>query len=419
MMALSSCVSSVSGDLQTIATAKPTVEAVAQANAARSADGQPITADQQQSADPNGSYTDPAVATASSQPQDDANPQMMTAATGEKPANIGGLAMQPTGINANRASIYAVQAQPGGDTGAADDAALAPAYVPVPGVNPAFSSVYSAAQQTPAGNADDTQPSPDDLSGKAAPADGDKAQAGEQTSATTMSDESTDPAALAAQTPATDEKPKKKEAWTLASLFAGKRKNKAKLDEPNADDEKPDAGRKTIALNTVNAANRAYLGSDDLPGVKMEGFYSTTDLEQEDDAPAGLMKLASLSGMTRIAPNGLTLQTENVDVGCFKPSLVHMIKSIEQHYGRNAIVTSGYRDVRHNRRAGGAFGSLHTSCEAADIQIQGVSKWELAQYLRSRPDRGGVGTYCHTESVHVDTGEARDWNWRCRRLKRK
>jgi len=26
-----------------------------------------------------------------------------------------------------------------------------------------------------------------------------------------------------------------------------------------------------------------------------------------------------------------------------------------------------------------------------------------------------VGTYCHTESVHVDVGPERDWNWRCRR----
>jgi uncharacterized protein YcbK (DUF882 family) len=31
------------------------------------------------------------------------------------------------------------------------------------------------------------------------------------------------------------------------------------------------------------------------------------------------------------------------------------------------------------------------------------------------PGRGGVGTYCHTNSVHVDVGPERDWNWRCRR----
>ena len=52
---------------------------------------------------------------------------------------------------------------------------------------------------------------------------------------------------------------------------------------------------------------------------------------------------------------------------------------------------------------------------AADIQIDGVSKWDIATYIRSLPDRGGVGTYCHTDSVHLDTGNARDWNWGCGR----
>jgi uncharacterized protein YcbK (DUF882 family) len=87
-----------------------------------------------------------------------------------------------------------------------------------------------------------------------------------------------------------------------------------------------------------------------------------------------------------------------------------MIKDVERHYNSPAIVTSGYRPPKGIRQ-----GSKHYTCDAADIQIKGVSKWELASYLRSMPQRGGVGTYCHTESVHMDTGEARDWNWRCRR----
>jgi uncharacterized protein YcbK (DUF882 family) len=62
---------------------------------------------------------------------------------------------------------------------------------------------------------------------------------------------------------------------------------------------------------------------------------------------------------------------------------------------------------------GGAEESMHKSCDAADIKIDGVSKWDIASYIRSLPDRGGVGTYCHTDSVHLDTGRNRDWNWGC------
>jgi uncharacterized protein YcbK (DUF882 family) len=95
------------------------------------------------------------------------------------------------------------------------------------------------------------------------------------------------------------------------------------------------------------------------------------------------------------------------------------LKQIEGRYGRKLIVTSGYRSPAHNRRARGAKNSQHMYCAAADIQVPGVGKWELAKFARALPGRGGVGTYCHTESVHVDVGPNRDWNWRCRGRRKK
>jgi len=155
-----------------------------------------------------------------------------------------------------------------------------------------------------------------------------------------------------------------------------------------------------------------------LPGVRIANVFGLSDAPAETDRSGdGRIELASAAGLARLAPNGLHLQTEKVEVGCFKPELVRVLKTVERHYGRPLVVTSGYRSPKHNRRAGGASGSRHTSCEAADIQIEGVSKWQLAKYLRSMPGRGGVGTYCHTESVHIDIGNTRDWNWRCRRRK--
>ena len=54
-------------------------------------------------------------------------------------------------------------------------------------------------------------------------------------------------------------------------------------------------------------------------------------------------------------------------------------------------------------------------CAAADILVPGVGKAEVAQFVRNLPGRGGVGTYCHTNAVHVDVGPERDWNWPCGR----
>lgn len=166
-------------------------------------------------------------------------------------------------------------------------------------------------------------------------------------------------------------------------------------------------------------------GSDALPGVRQTALFeikrksglddeSDVDLN-EDEGSGGSYQVASAAGLARLAPNGLLKQNESVDVACLKPSLVRVLKTIEGHYGRKMMVTSGYRDPARNRRANGAKNSLHMYCAAADIQVPGVSKWELASYIRTMPGRGGVGTYCHTESVHVDVGPERDWNWRCRR----
>jgi uncharacterized protein YcbK (DUF882 family) len=141
---------------------------------------------------------------------------------------------------------------------------------------------------------------------------------------------------------------------------------------------------------------------------------SDIDLHEGDEPP---YQVASAAGLARLAPNGLMKQTDHVDVACLKPSLVRVLKAVEKNYGRKVIVTSGYRTPDKNRRARGARNSLHMYCAAADVQVEGVSKWDLAAYIRTMPGRGGVGTYCHTESVHIDVGPERDWNWRCRRRK--
>ncbi|WP_081497133.1 D-Ala-D-Ala carboxypeptidase family metallohydrolase [Phyllobacterium sp. YR531] len=159
-----------------------------------------------------------------------------------------------------------------------------------------------------------------------------------------------------------------------------------------------------------------------LPGVRPNAgiqIMQRDSLYEDDDieAAGAPVILASAAGLARLAPNGLKVQRESVDVACLKPQLVGILKLIERKYGKSVIVTSGYRSPPYNRKVNGAKASLHMSCAAADIQVPGISKWELANYARAMTGRGGVGTYCHTESVHVDIGPRRDWNWRCSRGK--
>ncbi len=223
--------------------------------------------------------------------------------------------------------------------------------------------------------------------------------------------------------------PKKRDF--LSAFFSGRQSNAAAAVEkaaapvaqpkPAQREEKP----KVVLTAATSDARpvRASLG-DALPGVRQgESLFEFTRKSGSGDADVDLYEdepsyqVASAAGLARLAPNGLLKQRESVDTACLKPALVSVLKKIERHYGKRIIVTSGYRSPSYNQRVRGARNSLHMYCAAADIQIDGVSKWELAKFARSMPGRGGVGTYCHTNSVHVDVGPERDWNWRCRRRK--
>ncbi len=171
----------------------------------------------------------------------------------------------------------------------------------------------------------------------------------------------------------------------------------------------------TRTRNSAGHRNRLRWNTSALPGVRnKKDIYGIDGVEEEHEFDEGV-QLASVTNRARRGSHGLLLQREDVKVGCFSPKLIRLLKQIERRFGRTPIVTSGYRSRAYNRRIRGARNSMHIHCKAADIQVKGVSKVRLARYVRSLPGRGGVGTYCHTKSVHVDVGRKRDWNRRCRR----
>ena len=156
-----------------------------------------------------------------------------------------------------------------------------------------------------------------------------------------------------------------------------------------------------------------------LPGVKSNNEIFGIKQDKQANGNQQNTQVASLGNLGRLSPNGLRLQHDKVQVACLKPGVLALIKQVERHYGKKPIITSGYRSPKRNRRAGGARNSQHVFCKAVDMQVEGVSKWQLAKYLRTLPGRGGVGTYCRTKSVHIDIGSKRDWHHKCRRSSKK
>lgn len=201
------------------------------------------------------------------------------------------------------------------------------------------------------------------------------------------------------------------ETSLFSSLFA---RSSAKPPVPNAERSK---GRRVV-LQREGAP--VAEGGDALPGVDPASLFEIgqrASADDEDLMEDSVMsyQVASLSGLARLSPNGLRVQREDVETACFPSQLVSLLRSVERRFGKKVIVTSGYRSPTHNRRVNGATRSQHMGCKAADIVIPDADRFAVAEYVRSLPGRGGVGTYCHSAAIHVDVGPKRDWNWRCRR----
>lgn len=101
-------------------------------------------------------------------------------------------------------------------------------------------------------------------------------------------------------------------------------------------------------------------------------------------------------------PAQVEKQTEAVNIACLRPELMDIVQRAGQHFGGTPVITSG-------QRFRGRRGSYHRKCMAADFIIPGIDRSRLASFLRSLPEAGGVGTYCHTKAVHIDIGDPRNW----------
>lgn len=312
-------------------------------------------------------------------------------------------------LNAARGSIFSTAPPKPEEAAAAQKSGVAvPSLVPAPSFNPAIATIYSAPEPQ--------QPAADAPTAEAAHKGARLPGVGEQVEvASVITPQTQNPAAI----PLPTEPPTR--AFDNGRFSATSPDDNGKIEPANP-----------LKLATPQPANPLSLTPNDgsRPVAKLNAFFPPKpsavqsegegdDGAQSDDGddggPVGLMRLISAPGLARVAPNGIWIQTPYVETDCFKPELMKLLHTVEKHYGKPPIVTSGYRPPVWNAKAGGASHSLHTTCDAADIQVNGVSKWDLAGYLRSLPDRGGVGTYCYTNSVHIDTGAQRDWDWRCRR----
>jgi len=92
--------------------------------------------------------------------------------------------------------------------------------------------------------------------------------------------------------------------------------------------------------------------------------------------------LAMLCYSDTAKKRGLSNVPTDAEIAKLKALAVNILEPVWSHYNQRVIVNSGYRGPALNRAVGGVTTSQHCRGEAADIEIAGISNYELACFIR-------------------------------------
>jgi len=93
------------------------------------------------------------------------------------------------------------------------------------------------------------------------------------------------------------------------------------------------------------------------------------------------------------------------------PEVVAKLQLLRAALGDKPMsITSAYRCRTHNTNVGGASASRHLVGDAVDISIAGVSWQELVREAK-KIGFTGIGYGQHLGFIHLDLGEAREWDY--------
>lgn len=151
--------------------------------------------------------------------------------------------------------------------------------------------------------------------------------------------------------------------------------------------------------------NQNLVGLGDLASVDFENEREQYDVLDETDTephkPSG-------GGLADLVPS--RARGYDPDLKGLRPELRSGLIDLQNAWGRELPIVSGYRDPVRNKKAGGAKHSQHMHGNAVDIDVRGLSREEIVDLIRLARSKGfgGVGVYGE-RSLHLDKGSVRAW----------
>ena len=182
------------------------------------------------------------------------------------------------------------------------------------------------------------------------------------------------------------------DGWTSVAMdphgYNENRRSRASQGYSEAPEVAPKRRRSKVAVKS----------DDDAPKARPAQRTRTARLKTTDDSDSG-----GYSPKPKVSSGNISWVASG---GCLPGQLKSVIAEASS-YGR-VVVSSTGRGHSHNASVGGAKGSYHLSCQAADFRVHGANVASVSSFLRNH---GSVGGFHHYGGglFHIDTGPKRTW----------
>jgi hypothetical protein len=113
--------------------------------------------------------------------------------------------------------------------------------------------------------------------------------------------------------------------------------------------------------------------------------------------------------MTLAAAALIASKGHNPDIGNVDPALLQTYERVQQRFGRELPINSGFRSPKRNFAAGGAKRSQHMNGAALDIDVRDLSKEDRKRLIQIASEEGITGIGVYGNALHFDSGPRRAW----------
>ncbi|MER8967726.1 D-Ala-D-Ala carboxypeptidase family metallohydrolase [Mesorhizobium sp. M0808] len=116
-------------------------------------------------------------------------------------------------------------------------------------------------------------------------------------------------------------------------------------------------------------------------------------------------------GMAALVPEekSFTIASGSADVAHVRPEVLDRFQQLQDAFGAQLPINSGFRDPERNAAAGGAKRSQHMDGNALDIDVRGMPIADRVRLIETASAAGFTGIGVYNNAIHIDLGARRYW----------